>query len=181
MMPSTSSCQHSLPACSRPTTSSTRQSSGDISLWTPTVLPGQTKGEIKLARQPLMLLRWAQWKHAQACKAEVDHMCACLFTAQCKLLQVSLAGYLAGYVMGTCLQGALEVWDYSQRHLSEFAASADYSGRDIKFRHVPFAFFPVVSIQISNVVTYLLHLLQVTHCWQRHRHNKTFCRTHYTK
>ena len=42
------------------------------------------------------------------------------------------------------VQAALEVWDYSQHHLSQYAASAEYSSRSISFRHVPFAFFDVV-------------------------------------
>ncbi|CAL5224030.1 g6650 [Coccomyxa viridis] len=40
-------------------------------------------------------------------------------------------------------EGALEVWDYSQQHLLEYAASVEYQSRSIKFRHVPFAFFRV--------------------------------------
>ena len=47
--------------------------------------------------------------------------------------------------MCTSLQEALEVWDYSSHHLSLFAASPEFRSRPIRFRYVPFSWFPVVS------------------------------------
>ena len=42
----------------------------------------------------------------------------------------------------SCMQGALEVWDYSAEHLRRYAPL--FVGRDVRFRHVPFTWFPLV-------------------------------------
>ena len=57
------------------------------------------------------------------------------------------------------LQEALEVWDYSSHHLSLFAASPDFYSRPIRFRHVPFSWFPVVSSHPCAYKSSSLHVL----------------------
>ena len=42
------------------------------------------------------------------------------------------------------MQGAIEVWEYSMRQISIFRQSQLDSQAQIKFRHVPFSWFPVV-------------------------------------
>ena len=42
-------------------------------------------------------------------------------------------------------QGALEVWEYSAEHLRRYAPLL--VGRDVRLRHVPFTWFPLVRAQ----------------------------------
>ena len=44
------------------------------------------------------------------------------------------------------MQGAIEVWEYSMRQIGMFKESQLDSQGQIKFRHVPFSWFPVVRI-----------------------------------
>ena len=62
--------------------------------------------------------------------------------------------------MCTPLQEALEVWEYSSHHLSLYAASPAFRSRPIRFRYVPFSWFPVVS---SYLAAYKLSSLHVLH------------------
>ena len=59
----------------------------------------------------------------------------------------------------TSLQEALEVWDYSSHHLSLFAASPEFHSRPIRFRHMPFSWFPVVRSHLSACKSSSLHVL----------------------
>lgn len=42
------------------------------------------------------------------------------------------------------VQGAVEVWEYSQRQINLFRESEGAGARAVKFRHVPFSYIPVV-------------------------------------
>ena len=42
------------------------------------------------------------------------------------------------------MQGAIEVWEYSMRQINIFKQSQLDGQKPIKFRHVPFSWFPVV-------------------------------------
>ena len=42
------------------------------------------------------------------------------------------------------VQGAVEVWEYSQRQINLFRESEEGGARAVKFRHVPFSYIPVV-------------------------------------
>ena len=44
------------------------------------------------------------------------------------------------------MQGAIEVWEYSVRQINIFKQSQLDGHKQIKFRHVPFSWFPVVHI-----------------------------------
>ena len=52
-------------------------------------------------------------------------------------------------------QGAIEVWEYSLRQIKAFEEleKEQHSSRVIKFRHVPFSWFPVVCSMLTPVCT----------------------------
>lgn len=52
-----------------------------------------------------------------------------------------------------CLQGAVEVWEYSQRQINLFRESQEDGARAVKFRHVPFSWFPVVRLRLSSLLS----------------------------
>ena len=59
------------------------------------------------------------------------------------------------------MQGALEVWDYSQEHLRRYEPLL--VGRDVRLRHVPFTWFPLVraSPDIVGVALYIMDCFDV--------------------
>ena len=50
------------------------------------------------------------------------------------------------------VQGAVEVWEYSQRQINLFRESQEDGARAVKFRHVPFSWFPVVRPRLSSML-----------------------------
>ena len=61
-------------------------------------------------------------------------------------------------------QGAVEVWEYSQRQINLFRESEEGGARAVKFWHVPFSWFPVVRPRHS-----LLLIITLSRCSSHER------------